>query len=393
MRVPGLGRLLLVQGPADLADWLDMVAVGALLAFAWEAPPVAYAWLAVAVAVPPLTLGLLAGVQVDRWPLRRTLVLSNLGRGLATLGLILVPSWEALAAVVALRAVADSFFGPAKQAALPALVPPERLVAANGLSQAVNQATKVAAPALGALLLLVMDPRGVFAVNAALSGLAALLALGLPPLAPAPRGERTAILAELREGLATVARSGVLRGALALTVASTFAIFCYDTQIPLLVAELGLGPEALGLALAAAGGGGLLGSLGLAGVRAGPFALAAAASLASALLLGALGLGEVLGQRAALAPFLGVFGAAGFTSSVARVPLRALVQGATPPGMMGRVAALAEAASLSALLLAPFLGAWLATAASVGAAFLLGAGLMAGVAAGAMVMGRRGGPG
>ncbi len=69
-----LARLLAVQAPADLADWLDMVAVGALLAFAWEAPPVAFAWLAVAVAVPPLTLGLLAGVQVDRWPIRRTLV-------------------------------------------------------------------------------------------------------------------------------------------------------------------------------------------------------------------------------------------------------------------------------------------------------------------------------
>jgi hypothetical protein len=28
----GLARLLAVQAPADLADWLDLVAVGALLA-------------------------------------------------------------------------------------------------------------------------------------------------------------------------------------------------------------------------------------------------------------------------------------------------------------------------------------------------------------------------
>lgn len=389
----GLRRLLLVQAPADLADWLDMVAVGALLAFAWEAPPVAYAWLAAAMAVPPLTLGLLAGVQVDRWPLRRTLVLSNLGRGLATLGLVVVPSWEALVAVVAVRAVADSFFGPARQAALPALVPPERLVAANGLTQAINQATKVVAPALGALLLLVMAPRGVFAVNAALSGLAALLALGLPPMAPAPGTQRTAIGAELREGLRVVARSPVLRGAILLTAAQTFAIFAYDTQIPLLVRELGLGPEALGLALAAAGGGGLLGSLGVLGLRMGPFALVAASALAAGLLLGGVGLAEMRGARAELLPFLAVFGAAGVLSSASRVPLRALVQGATPPGLMGRVAALTEAAALSALLVAPFLGAALATATSVGAAFLLGGGLMAGVAAGAFLMGRRGGPG
>jgi predicted MFS family arabinose efflux permease len=84
-------------------------------------------------ALPPLTIGVLAGVYVDRWPLRRTLVLANLGRGLATAALILVPDWSALVAVVALRATADSAFGPAKQVALQRLVPPEKLVSANGL--------------------------------------------------------------------------------------------------------------------------------------------------------------------------------------------------------------------------------------------------------------------
>ena len=88
-------RLLTMQVPADMADWLDMVAIGALLAFTWKAPPVAFAWLAVAMALPPLTIGVLAGVYVDRWPLRRTLVLANLGRGLATAALILAPNWPA----------------------------------------------------------------------------------------------------------------------------------------------------------------------------------------------------------------------------------------------------------------------------------------------------------
>jgi MFS family permease len=385
----GFARLLAVQAPADLSDWLDMVAVGALLAFTWEAPPVAYAWLAVAMAVPPLTLGLVAGVHVDRWPLRRTLVLSNLGRGAATLLLILAPTWEALVAVVALRAVADSFFGPAKQAALPALVAPERLIAANGLSQAVNQATKVAAPAVGALLLLVMEPRAIFGANAALSGVAALLALALPPLAPPPATESPSFLRELRAGMAAVARSPVLRGALLLAVASTFAAFTYDTQIPLLIRELGLPAPALGLCIAAVGGGGLLGSLGLLGLQARPLATVAAAGLGAGLVVGSIGLQELRGVVASLPPLLALCGAAGFLSSFTRVPLRALIQGATPTGMMGRVAALSEAASLSALLVAPFVGAVLADAFSVGAAFVAGGALMVGVAAGALVMDRR----
>ena len=354
----------------------------------------AYAWLAVAMAVPPLTLGLVAGVHVDRWPLRRTLILANLGRGVTTLLLILAPTWPVLVGVVALRAVADSVFGPAKQAALPALVAPERLVAANGLSQAVNQATKVAAPALGALLLLVMDPRGVFAVNAALSGLAALLALTLPLPAPMPSRESPSFLRELHAGMAAVARSPVLRGALLLAVASTFAAFTYGTQFPLLVRELGLPAPALGLCIAAVGGGGLLGSLGLLGLQARPLAMVAASGLGAGLVVGSIGLQELRGVVASLPPLLALCGAAGFLSAFTRVPLRALIQGATPPGMMGRVAALSEAASLSALLVAPFIGAILAGAFSVGAAFVAGGALTAGVAAGALVMdGRMGATG
>ena len=162
----------------------------------------------------------------------------------------------------------------------------------------------------------------------------------------------------------------------------------YDTQIPPLIRDLGLPSQALGLALAAAGAGGLLGSLGLLGLRASPFRLVAAASLFAALLVAAAGLQELRGRTGSLLPLLGLFAAAGFCSSLARVPLRALIQGATPPGMMGRVASLSEAAGLSALLVAPFLGAALASAASVGAAFVAGGAVMLLVAGGALVMAR-----
>lgn len=391
-----LTRLLAMQVPADMADWLDMVAIGALLAFVWSAPPVAFAWLAVAMAVPPVTLGLLLGVWVDRWPLRPTLVLSNLGRALATAALLLVPDWPSLVAVVALRAVADSAFGPAKQAMLQAVVPPERLVAANGLSQAVNQATKVAAPAVGAGFLLVLDPRGVFAANAVLSLLATLIASSLPASrsAATPPGEpgtrAPSVWGEMQDGFRLLAVRPILRGAVLLMVAGTFAVFTYDTQLAPLVRALGQEDAVLGLLLAALGAGGLLGSLGLIGLlgRLPALATTASASLFAGLLVGALGVSELLRQTPELPPFLALGFALGVASSMARVPLRAMIQAETPPGMMGRVAALTEALSVSTLLVAPFCGAALATATSVGAAFTFGAGLMLLVAAGAVGMAR-----
>ena len=117
-----------------------------------------------------------------------------------------------------------------------------------------------------------------------------------------------------------------------------------------------------------------------------PLGPVAGASALSAALLGGLGLGEVLGLVPALPPLLALGSAIGLVSSFARVPLRAVIQAGTPPGMMGRVAALTQAISTGTLLVAPFCGAWLASTLSVGAAFVLGAWLMGVVALGALIL-------
>jgi MFS family permease len=231
-RHKGFRQLLAAQIPADAADWLDLVAIGALLAFVWEAPPVAFAWFAVAMGLPYLTVGLIAGVYVDRWPLQRTMILANLGRATGTLALILAPDWQVLVAIVALREVADSFFSPAKQAALQALVPVNDLPGANGLSQAINQGSKIVAPALGGVLLAATEPQAVFAINAGFSVAAALLLIRLPDLPRRLKRDITpSVLADLRAGFAMLAARPVLRGCVVVMAASVFAVFFYDTLL------------------------------------------------------------------------------------------------------------------------------------------------------------------
>src|ERR1051326_2478420 len=51
---------------------------------------VAIATMAIAIAVPQLVFGLISGVYVDRWDRRRTMIVSDLVRGLAVLGFIAV---------------------------------------------------------------------------------------------------------------------------------------------------------------------------------------------------------------------------------------------------------------------------------------------------------------
>lgn len=52
-----LRRLLAGQAPADFADWLDYLAIAALLAFSWQAEPVVFALFAVALGLPYVLVG------------------------------------------------------------------------------------------------------------------------------------------------------------------------------------------------------------------------------------------------------------------------------------------------------------------------------------------------
>ena len=98
----------------------------------------AVAGTAIAVALPQLLLGMLAGVYVDRWDRRRVMIASDIARGVLVLGFILVGSADRLwllYVVAFLQAAVGTFFNPAKGAIIPRIVGRERLLAANSMME------------------------------------------------------------------------------------------------------------------------------------------------------------------------------------------------------------------------------------------------------------------
>ena len=112
--------------------------------------------------VPGLLFGALAGVLADRMDRKRTMVISDLGRGVLVLALLFVaPLAESNGAGVGLWALAAINFvleiltllrQPAREAAMPTLVDPEQLVGANSLSLAAAYGTGPLGSAMYALL-------------------------------------------------------------------------------------------------------------------------------------------------------------------------------------------------------------------------------------------------
>jgi predicted MFS family arabinose efflux permease len=369
-----LRRLLVAQTPADLADWLDFTALAALLAYAWEVEPVVFALLAVAMGLPYLLVGPLAGVIADRLPLRGVMIGANLAKAGATALFALAQDWPLLLALVFLRGAFDSFFTPARQAAIQALTTPQDRASMNGLSLGLNQATKIVAPALGGMLLVVLAPGDIFLLNAGVSALAALLLLRLAPISRADvESQDGGMFTQLAEGLRIALSRPRLLSALGLMALGFFAVFLYDSFFAPLTRDFGFSEVQLGFILSAVGAGGVVGALfsGRAG-GARPFRQVALAMAASGVLVIAVGLAAALGLGLPFAPLLAGSALVGFTSAATLVPIRTVIQNETPPSHMARMAALSEAINTLAILSAPFIGAAIAGATALGYAFVAG---------------------
>ncbi len=375
-----LRQLLIAQVPADFADWLDFVAIGALLAYVWTVDPFVFALLAVSMGLPYLIIGPVAGVVVDQSGIRQILILSNIGRAIATAALVLAPNWQVLLLVVALRSGVDTFYTPAKQTAIQALTDADDRTRINGISHAINQASKIVAPALGGGLLIWFNPQNIFAINALISVLAAVLLWRLPVInRPAADAEDAmGIRQNLVAGIDVVRKTPILRSALVMMGAGYFAMFFYDTLIAPMTRDLGYTETILGLSLAAVGAGGVLGALALGTGQADrrPFVLVAIGSGIAAVIIIGIGLFEVTGKPLGHIVFIGLFGLLGFCTAMTVVPFRTVIQNNVSSARIGRVTALSEALNTIALLTAPFIGAAIAATYSIGAAFICGGGVM-----------------
>jgi MFS family permease len=97
--------------------------------------------------VPAMLFGPIFGAAADRWSRRNCLILSDVVRGVAFLGIALVDSFAATVVLALLAGAGTGLFNPASLAAVPSLVKPERLPAATALYGAITDLGFIVGPA------------------------------------------------------------------------------------------------------------------------------------------------------------------------------------------------------------------------------------------------------
>ena len=150
-------------------DWMLIVALPAAV-YQLTDSAVATSGVLIAHRIPALFLGSVAGVFVDRWDRRRTMVIVNVLRAPMLLLLMAVDSadrvWVVYLVTFAVSALTQ-FFGPAENALLPRLVNKDHLIPANALNALNNNLTRLIGPALGGVVAGLYGLDGVAVADAA----------------------------------------------------------------------------------------------------------------------------------------------------------------------------------------------------------------------------------
>ena len=159
LRISTMRRLWFAQIVSALGDFLALFAVIGFLTFKLHANAQQVTGVQIAYLVPIAILGILAGVFVDRWPLKRTLVSSDIIRGLLCLLLLVSTQIWHFYAILAAISVVSSFFGPAQGVVIREAVPLHGLRSSNALMQQVMFMMRIIGPAAAGMLVAAFGPK------------------------------------------------------------------------------------------------------------------------------------------------------------------------------------------------------------------------------------------
>src|SRR5882757_4104947 len=158
LRIPMMRRLWYAQVISVFGDFLALFAVISILTFKLHATAQQVTGVQIAYMLPIAVLGILAGVFVDRWPLKPTMVSSDSIRAALCLLLLAAHQIWHFYAILAAISVVSSFFTPAQGVAIRSAVPLHGLRSANALMQQVMFGMRIVGPAIASFMVASFGP-------------------------------------------------------------------------------------------------------------------------------------------------------------------------------------------------------------------------------------------
>ncbi len=292
--------------------------------------------------LPQVVVGPFAGVIIDRSKRKTVMIAADLGVAASSLLLgisfsIGEPSTAFIYSILFLRALGETFHKPALQAAVPLLVPKDRLTQAGGLGQLVSASCSMAGPMLGALLINTIPMHCIMLVDigGAILAVVALSSVRIPGYEGRSAAQR-GLLGEMKEGLQAIRGNKPLVRATVPIFLTGMVFMPLGSLFPLLVRQHFLGGAMHGGIVQTLFSIGMLASalaLGVSGESKRPFAMISLSSF----ILGACSLIGGLLPEDAFWVFCIIAFAIGTTGMMGNIPYMAYIQKSVAADKLGKV--------------------------------------------------------
>ena len=363
--ISGFKRLWFAQVVSILGDFLAIFGVMTLITFKWHGTPLQVTNVMIAYIIPITIVAPLAGVFIDRWNVKRTMIASDLIRAVLILGLVFVTRLEHIYVVFFLVSTVSSFFGPAQSVTLRTLVPMNGLMAANALMSQAFYTMRIIAPATAGLLVYWLGENWCFyldTISFVFSAAMLSTLVVMRVVAAKSAGEKSvgSIMKDYTAGSKFILTHPAISFVMTAMMTAMFVLSCFSPLISVYVRDqLHSGTRSFGIISAMIGVGLIAGTQLVNSIAKGfskkHVALSGLFGLAFATFVLAL-------FRSPLLAGVSMFGI-GFAIAFIIVPTQTLMQQETPHDMLGRVSssfmAVFSLSQLLGLLLSGSLADWI----------------------------------
>jgi DHA3 family macrolide efflux protein-like MFS transporter len=233
-------RLWIAQLVSIFGDFLAVFAVFAVVTFQLHGTPTQVAMILVAYMLPLAVISPIAGVFVDKWNVRWTMIASDAIRGVLVLALLFEHDLYLIYATFLLMSTVSAFFMPAQSVAVRTVAPPAGLMVVNALMTQAVQGSQIISPAAAGLLVQWLGANSCFLFDSLSFFFSAAMVFTLTinrekaPVATAARS----VLHSLSEGFRFIFTHAVISFVMISMTAGMFAVRCFGALLSVYVRDV-----------------------------------------------------------------------------------------------------------------------------------------------------------
>src|SRR4051794_40714079 len=239
LQIPAVKRLWIAQIVSVFGDFIALFAVLAYVTFTLHGTPTQISMILVSFLTPLAIISPIAGVYVDKWNVKLTMVGSDIIRGLLILSLVFVHDLNAIYAIFFVLATVSAFFIPAQSVAVRSIAPAAGLMAVNGLMSQAVQASQIIAPSISGGLVQLIGASACFLFDALSFFFSAAMVMSIP--IHRERTEATAsasVFKSMSDGFRFIFTHSTISFVILSMTAGMFAVRCFGALLSVYVRDV-----------------------------------------------------------------------------------------------------------------------------------------------------------